>query len=232
MTANNFVASKKHGAIWIATDAASYLDNGVVTEFRSKVRPIPEWSAVITGRGNSYGLDTAARELFLRASSFDELVCIAPRELPLIVDKFKLNSHFELIFAGFFSGKPMVFFIRTPGHDSSGIGSRPYLIWPMAMNSTAFGPCPSDELIAAASFVEPSPNDAPEAIERGLRKLLELQRRTPAEDGFSRVGGWAELTVIRPDGIDRRTFHHWPDDHIGERMSPAPIDWRTWDGEH
>ena len=83
MTANNLVASKKHNCIWIATDAASYDDAGFVGEFKSKIRPIPEWPAVVTGRGNTFGLDTAARELSRRASSFDDLVGIASRELPL-----------------------------------------------------------------------------------------------------------------------------------------------------
>ncbi|WP_314960957.1 hypothetical protein [Bradyrhizobium cosmicum] len=221
MTANNFVATKKHNCIWIATDAASYFDNGVVSEFRSKVRAIPEWPAVITGRGNAFGLDTAARELSRRASNFDELISIVSRDLPLIVDQFKLPS-FELTLAGYFSGRPMIFFIRTPGEHNS-MGDWPaYFVCPVG--PTFFGPWPSDDLIAAAGFVEPDPDDEPEQIANSLRKLLELQRRTPAEDGFSRVGGFAELTVIRPDGIDRHILCRWPEDRVGARM---PIN-----GEH
>ncbi|WP_375762619.1 hypothetical protein ACE10W_16675 [Bradyrhizobium sp. B025] len=218
MTANNLVASKKHNCITIATDAATYDDHGFVGEFRSKVHCIPEWPAVITGRGNTLGLDTAARELSRRASNFDELVGIVSRELPLIVNQFKLDRPFELNLAGFFRGRPMIFFIRTSGeHDSSGFGLQPYLCVPVG--STMLGPWPSDELIAASGFVEPDPDDEPEQIVSSLRKLLELQRRTPAEDGFSRIGGWADLTVIRPDGIDRQILCRWPEDRIGHRMS-------------
>ncbi|GMO36570.1 hypothetical protein BwSF12_47260 [Bradyrhizobium ottawaense] len=217
MTANNLIASKKHNCILIATDAAAYLDEGTVTEFKSKIHAIPEWPAVITGRGNSFGLDTGARELQKRASSFDELIGIVSRELPLIVEEFRLYRPFELNLAGFFRGCPSLFFIRTPGHDSSGIGLRPYLICPVG--STFFGPWPSDELVAATGFVAPDPDDAPEDIVNGLRDLINLQRRTPADDGYSRVGGYAELTTISPDGIETQIFHRWPDDQIGQRMS-------------
>ncbi|MCK1402330.1 hypothetical protein IVB45_20745 [Bradyrhizobium sp. 4] len=214
MTANNLVASKKHNGIWITTDAASYDDAGFVCSFGSKIRPIPEWSAVVTGRGNTFGLDTAARELTRRASSFDELVAIASRELPLIVDEFRLYRPFELNLAGFFRGRPMIFFIRTPGdHDSSGMGMRPYLVCPMG--STLFGPDPS----AVASFVEPDPDDLPKNIVSSLCDLIKLQRHVPAEDGYSRVGGYAELTTIRADNIETQIFHHWPDDRIGQRMT-------------
>lgn len=217
MTANNLIASKRHNCIYVATDAASYDANGFVSECRSKVRSVPEWPAVITGRGNTFGLDTAARELFRRASSFDELVGIASRELPLIVDQFKLDRPFELILAGFFGGRPMVFFIRTPGeHNSMGRDWPANLLCPVG--PTLFGPWPSDELIAAADFIEPDPDDEPENIVRSLRQLLELQRRIPAEDGSSRVGGFAELTVVRPDGIDREILCAWPGDRIGHRM--------------
>lgn len=218
MTANNLVASKKHNCIWIATDAASYDEQGFVCGFASKIRAVPEWPAVITGRGNSLGLDTAARELSLRASSFEEMVGITYRELPLIVEEFKLDRPFELNLAGFFRGRPMIVFVRTPGdHDSSGFGLQPYM--PMPVGSTHFGPWPSDELIAPASFVQPDPDDTPNNIERGLLELIKLQRRVPAEDGFSRVGGFAELTVLRPDGIEQQIFHRWPDDLTGQRMS-------------
>ncbi|MBH5369910.1 hypothetical protein [Bradyrhizobium glycinis] len=218
MTANNLIASKRHNCVWIATDAASYDDRGFVCKFGSKVRAIPEWPAVITGRGNSFGLDTAARELSRRASSFEEMVGITYRELRLVVEEFKLDRPFELSFAGFFRGSPMIVFARTPGdHDSTGFGSQPYL--PLPVGPTFFGPWPSDELIAEAGFIKPDPDHTPENIERGLLELIKLQRRIPADDGFSRVGGFAELTVLRPNGIERRIFHRWPGDLIGHRMS-------------
>ncbi|TFV70486.1 hypothetical protein E4K64_30335 [Bradyrhizobium frederickii] len=214
MTANNLIASKKHNCIWIATDAASYYDNGVVAEFKSKVHAIPEWSAAITGRGNSFGLDTATRELTRRSSSFDELVSIASRELPLIVEEFRLYRPFELNLAGFFCGRPMIFFIRTAGgHDSIEWGSAPNLLLPAG--PTLFGPWPGD----VATCVAPDPDDAPEDIVNGLRELMKLQRQVAAEDGYSRVGGYAELTTVSPDNIETQVFHHWPDDQIGQPMT-------------
>lgn len=227
MTAVNCIVSPN--CIFIATDAAAYDDSGVLTGTRSKVHLLPEWPAVITGRGNSFGIDTASRELARRATGFNELVGIASRELPLVVEQFKLDRPFELVLAGFFNGRPNTFFIRTEGgNDSAGL--LPYVAFPMG--PTLFGPWPSDELIAASGFVEPHPDDAPEKVARDMHKLLELQRRTPAEDGFPRVGGFAELTVVTPNGIEQRVIHRWAGDRIGERMSPEPVDWLTWDQEH
>ncbi|SCB37628.1 hypothetical protein GA0061098_1007154 [Bradyrhizobium shewense] len=211
MTANNLVASKKHSRIWIATDGASYDDHGVVGDIKSKIRAVPEWPAVITGRGNTLGIDTAAGELRRRAANFDDLVGIVSRELPQIVEQFKLDRPFELNLAGFFRGRPMIFFIRTPGgHDSSGFGLQPYLCLPVG--STMFGPW-------EPGFVEPDPDDAPENIASSLRDLIKLQRRVLVDDGYSRVGGFAELTTVTPEGIEQHVIHRWPEDCIGARMS-------------
>lgn len=212
MTANNLIASRKHDCIWIATDAASYDNAGFVGEFKSKVRAVPEWPAVITGRGNACGVETAARELTRRASSFEELVSIASRELLLIAEEFRLYRPFELNLAGFSRGRPAIFFIRTPGHDSSGVGLQPFLCLPVGQ--TMFGPWPGD----VANGVAPEPDDAPEKIVEGLRELIKLQRRVPADDGYSRVGGYAELTTVSPDGIETQIVHRWPEDQIGQRM--------------
>lgn len=212
MTANNLIASKKHSCIWIASDAASYDDNGFIGEIKSKIRAVPEWPAAITGRGNSFGFETAARELPRRAASFDELIGIVSRELPLIVEEFRLYRPFELNLAGFFRGRPTIFFIRTPGPDSSGVGLQPFLCLPVG--PTMFGPWPGD----VADGVAPEPDDAPEKIVKGLRELIKLQRSVPAEDGFSRVGGFAELTTVSLDGIDRDILFRWSHDRIGQRM--------------
>lgn len=229
MTAVNICCSSKHDRIMIATDGASYDDRGVITDIESKLRTLREWPAVISGRGNSFGIDTAARELARRATSFDELVNIAARELPLIVEQFRLDRPFELVMAGFFNSRPNAFFIRTEGgNDSAGL--LPYVAFPMS--PTLFGPWPSDELIVASKFVEPNPDDTSDSVARNLHKLLELQRRTPAEDGFSRVGGFAELTIITAAGIERQVIHRWTEDRVGQRMSPQPIDWQAWDREH
>lgn len=231
MTAVNICCSRKHNRILIATDGASYDDRGVIGGIKSKVKLLPQWSAAIVGRGNSFGTDTAAGELTRRAATFDELVSIASRELPSIVEQFGLDRPFELLLIGFFKGRPMMFFIRTAGdHDSMAFGARPYICLPVG--PTLFGPWPSDELIAASGFVEPHPDDAPEKVARDLHKLLELQRRTPAEDGFPRVGGFAELTIITPNGIEQRVIHRWLGDRIGKHMSPEPVNWLTWDREH
>ncbi|MGJ5177421.1 hypothetical protein ACQR16_05985 [Bradyrhizobium oligotrophicum] len=212
MTAVNIFGSAKHNTIVMVTDTASYDDAGFVRGFASKVRPVPEWSAAITGRGNSFGIDVATRELINRGGSFKELFAITSQELPLIVDQHRLDRPFELILTSFVAGRPAIFFIRTPGgNDSLGNGWPPYLFYPVG--GSLIGP-------SAPGFIEPDPDDAPEVIAAKLEQIIKEQRQILAEDGYPRVGGSAELTVITPDRIEQRTLHTWCEDRIGFRMSP------------
>ncbi len=232
MTANNVICQPKHRCIQIATDGATYDDRGVVTAIESKVRAVPEWSTVILGRGNAFGIDTAVRCLKARSSGFDDLIGGVTGELQKIVDTHRLDRPFELVIAGFSKcrAKPEIYFIRTPGHDSSGVGLRPFVAFPMG--NSLLGPWPSDDLITASRFVEPDPDESPKKVARSLRKLLEMQRRVLADDGAPRVGGFIEITTITPEEIKQQIIPRWPEDRVGERMTPAPIVWTKWNREH
>ena len=232
MTAINVVCQPQHGLIQIATDGAVYDDAGVVQRLGSKVHAVPHWSAAIASRGNADHAAIAIGELINAFGSFDELVYSVSRELPVIVEKYKLDRPFELIITGFSSDRraPEVHFIRTLGENDSGLGVDPYLLFPMGKST--FAPWPTDELLTAAAFVEPRSDDAPKKVARSLRKLLEMQRRVLADDGAPRVGGFAQLTTITPQEISQRIIHRWTEDVVGERMTPPPILWAKWNREN
>ncbi|MGJ4932184.1 hypothetical protein ACQR1I_35395 [Bradyrhizobium sp. HKCCYLS2038] len=212
MTAVNIVGSAKHNTIVMVTDAASYDDAGFVRRIASKVRPIPEWSAAITGRGNTFGIETAAHELLQRAGSFVELVSIVSRELPLIVEQRALTRPFELFMAGFFGGYPNTFYIRTEGGNDSLGGWPPHFVCPVG--TIAIGPSSPD-----TRAVGPDTADAPDVIVEKLGRVIRAQRRILADDGYPRVGGFAELTIITPGNVEQRVLHTWCEDRIGQRMS-------------
>jgi hypothetical protein len=64
--------------------------------------------------------------------------------------------------------------------------------------------------------------------ESKLVHILEIQRRKEADDGNHYVGGLATLTTVTRDGVQQRVVHRWPEDKVGERIEPRPIDWAAW----
>lgn len=232
MTAVNVVAQPRHNLIQIATDGAVYDDNGVITRFGSKVHALPHWSAAVASRGNADHAEIAIGELVRRYGGFDELVYTVSRDLPAIVEKYELHRPFELILTGFSNHRrgPEIHYIRTAGPNDSGLGVDAYTIFPMGRST--FAPWPSDELIAAAGFIEPRSDDDAAKVARSLRKILELQRRVLADDGAPRVGGFAQLSTVALNEVTQRVIYPWPGDTIGARMTPAPIEWARWDKEN
>jgi len=85
-------------------------------------------------------------------------------------------------------------------------------------------PPPSLDEIIAANYPIGSAGDAVEPEDK-LLHLMELQRRSPADDGKFYVGGQAMLTTITADGITQRVMQRWEEDRIGELVQPVEIDW-------
>ena len=54
---------------------------------------------------------------------------------------------------------------------------------------------------------------------------IEYQRREKDLFGRCTVGGFGELTIVRPASIEQYIFCRWPEDKIGEKITPTPIDW-------
>lgn len=94
------------------------------------------------------------------------------------------------------------------------------------------GPAAPMEVVAAAWYRGIKIDDEPAAVVMTLRKMLEMQRHSLFDDGSYWVGGFGQLTTVRPDGIVQRILQRWPEDKIGELIKPAPIDWAAWNLAH
>ncbi len=86
-------------------------------------------------------------------------------------------------------------------------------------------PAPGSDLLIAAGWSVDDENDMDPEI--GLLHLMEIQRHEEI-DGRHWVGGGAFLTSIDRSGVTQRVAHQWPEDCVGEFISPLPIDYRAW----
>jgi hypothetical protein len=64
-----------------------------------------------------------------------------------------------------------------------------------------------------------------EATIADLRIAIEVQRQFQANDGVHYIGAFGEVMIVRRGSIEQRLLCRWPDDKIGEKITPAPIDW-------
>src|SRR4051794_28655043 len=101
MSAVNVVCtSAPRNEIFLVTDAAYYLPDGVISKLSSKVVVAPNWKGVITGRGPSLELDCLQRFFAPRYDDFDELVNDIQEEFSDFASEVDLGN-VELIVAGF-----------------------------------------------------------------------------------------------------------------------------------
>jgi hypothetical protein len=90
------------------------------------------------------------------------------------------------------------------------------------------GPPAPIEMVNAAQFEGVDVDAHPEVVIGQLRKLLEMQRHAIYPGCGHKIGGYGQLTTIRPDGIEERRLQEWPEDKIGELIQPRPISWPAW----
>jgi hypothetical protein len=94
---------------------------------------------------------------------------------------------------------------------------------------------PHDDIVRALGREITTSEEADRSIEDYALAVLELQRRQKhqaVEESAAEhiVGGLAQLTTVAKDGATSRIMQRWPD-AIGERITPAPIDWSAWRAE-
>jgi hypothetical protein len=65
-----------------------------------------------------------------------------------------------------------------------------------------------------------------------LHKILEMQRHMDLPSEIGGIGGFGTVTSIYPDRIEQRVLVRWPEDRIGGRLRPEPLDWDRWHREN
>jgi hypothetical protein len=133
-----------------------------------------------------------------------------------LFDECHLGPDFEVIIAGWSDARgPEAYLLPT--HDR--YGGRPFETVPLE-GVTCF---PNDETVhpEIVKVLAGLQADDVDPERHGLA-IMEIQRAHPfVHEGFSdrfcSVGGFAQLTTIRPDGIVSRILRRWPD-VVGERL--------------
>ncbi len=108
-----------------------------------------------------------------------------------------------------------------PGFDPSAVQAE---FEDVSANITG-SPMPDVSKLSDICFEVRAPDDYTPQVD--LLHILEAARRTPI-DGKLGVGGAAVLSSIDASGITQRVIHRWDEDRVGEKITPQPIDWKTW----
>ncbi|MFK4522197.1 hypothetical protein ABIF90_000178 [Bradyrhizobium japonicum] len=240
MTATDIIISPKHQMIHVVTDAASYDRNGVLAGFVPKFYTVPGWPGGIAIRGMTLATPILGYELTARFPAFDDLIESIEIVLPSIINHWQLTNHVEMLLVGFSEsrGGPESYVIETTNQTPVGVpeGTKgDYLPEPFTLQrlpNVIVGPMIPGEVIMDAWFEGLSENDEPTVLKNKLRKVIEMQRHALFDDGIHWIGGYAQHTVISREGISQCLLQQWPEDRIGHRIKPAPIDWPRWNVKH
>ncbi|MCK1629661.1 hypothetical protein [Bradyrhizobium sp. 162] len=240
MTATNVIISPKHQTIHVVTDAASYDRNGVLAGFVPKFYTVPGWPGGIAIRGMTVATPILGYELTARFPTFDSLIAGIEYELPAIVASWQLTSHIEMLVVGFSEsrGGPESYVIETTAETPIGVpaGTKgeylpdPFIL--LRLPNVIAGPVIPGNIVIDAWFEGLSENDEASVLKNKLRKVIEMQRHSLYDDGIHWIGGYAQHTIISREGITQCLLQQWPEDQIGQRITPAPIDWREWNVRH
>lgn len=241
MTAINIVCSQRHSIAQIVADAATYeTATGIVRRFAPKVTIVSHWPGVITGRGNIWALGNIAEDIGERFWTFDNAVSEIESSLNEIISPYGvLAQNIELVICGWSDARmrPESYMICPSGDLPPGVtqetidagGIAPRALELMRLPNSVVGPMIEDGgAMAAAGFPGIDSDWAPARVRAGLRAAIEVQRRTKFDGGDGAgywVGGFATLTIVTQDTVSESVLCRWPEDKIGERIAPLPIDW-------
>ena len=237
MTATNVFCQRQRNCLHVVTDAAIYDASGVVRGLGSKIFPITHWPGVICIRGAAKAV-LVSQWLSGEFADFDAAVDGIEAILPTFAAAADLHMDSELILAGWSASRsaPESYIVTTgnelpTGCDEEMATEAPYL--PPAFKlkrlpDAVEGPPLTESIISAANHEPLDLDCSPERAIWHLKKTIEMQRQVGHSDGVYWVGGFAQLATITPSGITQQTLQRWPEDRIGERMFPSPVDWDQW----
>jgi hypothetical protein len=221
--------------IHVAADAAYYDQSGFVDSFADKGTIVLHWPAFFIGTGNSGTQKFLARELAHTFGGFDEFVDGAEHVLPgLLRDRDWPTA--ELIVAGISAERgPEAWSFVTdnkppPGMTEEEAAATKYRAEPLKLvklGAVVMTPVPADQ-VQAANWQGIKPDAPFDEVLWSLRKLITMQRHTALPDEVGGIGGFGTVTSVYADRIEQRVVVRWPEDQIGTKLQPAPIDWGAW----
>ncbi len=244
---SSIIAIQQTDAIHLITDGAKYDHDSVVLNIASKVVHLRRSNCVFARRGAHWAV--LPLEFCLRLfGSLDAIVEALPailRRMLAEYDKVQaeraaephpIDQHFEITIAGWSDRMQRMvalvsstWAVRDP-HDQTGlsyqVGYVPCTPW---LPAQGYSQPPVDwEGVLGRPFNTQAHVDAFDPVADGLalHGAQRLEGGTYLGKAAYLVGGFAELTTVRRDGVERQILCEWPD-AIGKTITPAgaaPID--------
>jgi hypothetical protein len=223
MTAINII--RKKDSVHLISDGASYDAKQRLVSIGPKVFPLPHINAAIGIRGPTIALPLLAHLIGHAATSYDalkinivEILSNAYANTRVVLEKGVTGSALNVVIGGFSETVGADAYVVVCDDDG--------MVSPLTQ-ITDFGFMPSCPQIT--SFVQmqaakhqwsKSAIDEIDAADFGLR-TIEMQRALKFGDyNTCHVGGFAQITSIRPDGIETKLLRRWPDE-IGSPLNDS-----------
>lgn len=218
MTAINIIRQKD--AVHLVTDGAAYRADGTLHVKVQKVFPFTHLDAAMAWRGSPLLAPIFAAYASVKATSFDHLRSIA-RDMAMTAlseTQDAIIGHggdveFDMAIAGWSeTAGPSSYFLCNHDRYASISAWQIVDLGPISL-------APTNDAIdtaLAAAYPHGADPDQLDPVVDGLR-ILEIQRKHPVDHagGFGRVvavGGFAQLTTIKPDAIEMKIIQRWPDE--------------------
>jgi hypothetical protein len=210
--------------------------------FGTKVFTVPHWPGLVTNVGNGGATILLGTALSQEFSSFDDLIARRDSKLPQMVAGCGIPTGADVLLVGISEQRgpeSYVFRInddlplttsREEAEASAYWADRPCEL--IKLPAVVMTPVPPPEMSIAANWEGIDVDADPELVIWSLRKHLEMQRQIVLPEGIGGIGGHGQLTTISADGITQRIIQRWPEDKIGARLRPCPIDWKKWHADN
>jgi len=213
--------------VQILSDAAIYLPDGTLVDFKQKVFTSPSVPLAVISIGSSEMGDIISEAIIEVSAigSFDVAILIIEEIIHRLEGHVPDGHDFSLILSGISESRgPCHFFATTKVNDKTPAYSLFQLSTPEFGNMVGT----SAEELAAIGFT-PAVAQAlgPDFLRQYGVALAEVMRRkkttnwmAPDRPALHIIGGFLQLTTITAEGCATETLTTWPEDQIGQKINP------------
>jgi hypothetical protein len=235
------IACTTRNEIFVVTDAASYLSDGTIAKLGAKLKTVDHWPGIITGRGPTLELEFLQYYFSDRFATFDDLLSGIEADFTTITKDGTVKD-VELILAGISTRGAESYVIYpddevAPGTTAEAAGD-PTNVKPIGCKLIRLPPSVNAPFISDAMYDQSGYNGidqaaSDEAIIAALRHAIECQRheKHPGVEAH-KIGGYAHLSHVTKTGVTQTVLCEWPEDQLGECITPARINWTAWRAKH
>lgn len=225
--------SRYAGSVRMLTDAAVCGPDHVLTGLISKVWSSRKLPLAVSGRGRAKVVELVATSIVRAADvapSVDDMLEII---IPEFLESLKQRevARFSLVICAWSESRGPEVYSVHPDSSGAAYSVAPYTL----MRQSEVWAAAEVKYHEMGSFVRCAVGH-PDFLERHGADLMTLVRNKPGTvdsenpsrivvgtDGGYCVGGFCELTTVTADGVKTVRLRDWPEDKIGQKISPRPL---------